>query len=88
MKNVIILGDFNTYNDFENPLELLTLKWGQEKTLTKCLEEHGNLGHRSTYFVDAWVQSFAQTRLGLTFSNMVSTHMLYIYIHLHIFVYV
>lgn len=78
MKNVIILGDFNTYNDFEQPLELLTLKSGQDNSLTKCIKENSNLGMRSTYFDDAWVQSFGHQKPGLTFSNMVSIMYLHI----------
>ena len=71
LRNVIILGDFNTYNDFESPIDMMTLTQKPEQTMTGCNLEQRNIGNRFTRFDDAWQKLHGNKDLGLTFSNMV-----------------
>jgi predicted extracellular nuclease len=69
LQNVVILGDFNIYNDFESPIDIITFKPGQ--TLTGCSQEHREIGSRYISFDDSWQKLYGQDGKGLTFSNMV-----------------
>ncbi|XP_013416911.1 uncharacterized protein LOC106178324 [Lingula anatina] len=66
LRNVVILGDFNTYTDFEMPIHLLTsYKWSKKKCYADSQFRYG--GPR---FRDVWTSLQYSHEEGLTFSNM------------------
>ncbi|KAL4234623.1 hypothetical protein ACF0H5_006264 [Mactra antiquata] len=73
LQNVIILGDFNTYNDYDWPIRLLTDDI--LKPSNQCWREINNKQYRSNIkFHDAWTTVHLNDK-GLTFSNMPSPGM-------------
>lgn len=70
LKNVVLLGDFNTYNDFEAPMDLITFKPGH--AMTHCKQELQQIGNRYINFDDSWQKLHGKDHTGLTFSNMVT----------------
>ncbi|XP_063438028.1 uncharacterized protein LOC134719030 [Mytilus trossulus] len=68
LKNVVLLGDFNTYNDFEAPIDLITFKPGH--AMTHCKQELKQIGNRYINFDDSWQKLHGKDHSGLTFSNM------------------
>ena len=64
--DIIILGDFNAYTDFEWPVSLL-LEHDME---SKCSNYIKAMGVRQHFFLDAW-KILYPNKPGLTFSNMV-----------------
>ena len=74
MKNVIVLGDFNAYQDFSEPVDIFTSK---DTTLCSFLRPGAPL------FKDAVVASLkSDQRAPFTFSNMV----IYIYIYMFLII--
>lgn len=70
LQNVILLGDFNTYNDYEGPIEIL--EGAVEKT-NDCWKELSVplLFHTYQQLSDVWKLS-RSVKPGFTFSNMPS----------------
>ncbi|XP_033124872.1 uncharacterized protein LOC117123130 isoform X2 [Anneissia japonica] len=65
----VILGDFNTYNDYEWPM--LALQEGKISSINKCyisLQQYASLEKVQSY-VDVWKQA-NPAKQGYTFSNM------------------
>jgi hypothetical protein len=63
------LGDFNTYPDFEGPMDVLT----DEKVWSKCQNVARDVlfgAKRRVLLYDAWTQC-KDAKDGFTFSNMV-----------------
>lgn len=69
LDNVILLGDFNTYSDFEWPLRIFTDK--SIKPVNLCYDMVMPEAKRpKIIFSDVWQSKPKQTTSGLTFSNM------------------
>uniref|UniRef100_A0A0B6ZLI3 Endonuclease/exonuclease/phosphatase domain-containing protein n=1 Tax=Arion vulgaris TaxID=1028688 RepID=A0A0B6ZLI3_9EUPU len=66
LENVIILGDFNAYADYESPVNLFTSRRNSVCLVSSEINSHRRL------FKDAWLLSGKQPFEGLTFSNMPS----------------
>ncbi len=68
---MILLGDFNTYSDYEWPIQILI---GAATDLhNRCpptTKQHHLLGTKDTSLIDSWKALHANEQ-GLTFSNMV-----------------
>ncbi|KAJ8301501.1 hypothetical protein KUTeg_020488 [Tegillarca granosa] len=69
MTNVIILGDFNTYNDYEWPIRLMTSPKDDIQT-QGCFQQQQQLGKFRSVYIDAWEKTKKEEEKGLTFSNM------------------
>ncbi|KAH3893227.1 uncharacterized protein LOC127859717 isoform X1 [Dreissena polymorpha] len=68
MKNVILLGDFNTYNDYEWPVRLVTDKLDHNNPCTRLINSKWPSMNKGLY-KDAWISTNPEEK-GLTFSNM------------------
>ena len=71
-EKMILLGDFNTYNEYHWPIELLmTGDIGRQAPLVcQRIQKPWFHGHADYEFVDAWTEVHP-TNPGFTFSNMV-----------------
>lgn len=71
MTNVIFLGDFNTYNDFDWPVRLMTSP-NDDIQPQGCYQQQQQLGKSGPVYTDVWEKTRKEEDKGLTFSNMVS----------------
>ncbi|KAK3579046.1 hypothetical protein CHS0354_029903 [Potamilus streckersoni] len=74
LHNLVILGDFNTYVDFEWPVSMLTGEAGTRDKLNPCSKGLGilfpSLPTQIGRFKDAWTEIHNDRNVGFTFSNM------------------
>ncbi|WAR26009.1 hypothetical protein MAR_011713 [Mya arenaria] len=73
MENVVLIGDFNTYNDYEWPINLVTSdRWSSKNPCYRYANKPDILIHHGkTSYKDAWIAVHPHAD-GLTFSNMPS----------------
>lgn len=70
LENVVLLGDFNTYQDFEWPLEVFTDT--EIRPENSCFDMvRADAKGPNTILADVWSVHAADKLLGFTFSNMV-----------------
>lgn len=71
LKNLILLGDFNTYNDYEWPIKMLTEGPKGKGRGNRCYRTMAQSDIEiDEVFTDAWPATHPDAA-GLTFSNMV-----------------
>ena len=68
MTNIVVMGDFNIYKDYEAPIDVFT---HPSLVDSQCADQVRNFHYKSGIFKDSW-NSLPRTSAGLTFSNMVT----------------
>ena len=70
-KHVVVLGDFNTYPDYEQPVQYLM---GNTSDLHNSCQVNLNKMFKfpSSHLSDAWILKHSLNAPGYTFHNMVS----------------